>query len=275
MSLLPAFNWKDEQRNNKLASMDESDRERVLEADKAARDLLKRVEKLTTPDRAGKAPLYSVSKEELDAIVAEADDLVRNLPPTASSVVTEDIWSTHYRVRRMASGELSRRYNERVEAAMHLDNLRFDFKKPLHEIARAMDGFTAAMGELTVEELLGPSLECTERSDEDISAMTDRELEDATYVAWNQLNDLSVSITAGEQVERMAEVLPEIAKAMLAQRERDLDAKRRAEDVRARLRAEQDRRRDEAKAAADRAKLSPTDRIAELEKMVARLGERA
>lgn len=225
-----------------LDNLKKADRERVVAADRAAHALSKRLAELTPPGDSGEKPIHTVSDKELYAIVEDAEAMVKDLPSRVHVVLTAEIWNTYYAAKDTASEELGRRSKERQDAAAALDKQCAEFRGVLLAIGGGADGFNAAMAALPVAELLGAALECTERSADEISAMTDRELADAIATASSQANASSVSVAAGEQVAQIAKSLPSVAKAMQQRRASDLDAKSRAEVVRAQLDAERERR---------------------------------
>lgn len=266
------FDAREVKRQTKLAQLPTPVRRRIDTAERAARTVSERLEKLTTAKRDGTKPIETADAAELDALLSEADALVEGLN-VSDPTLTERIDAARYEVRRAVTAERNRRYKAKSDEKMRLNRMQADFARPLSVIGAGMEAFVAAMDTYSMEKLMGPNeivsgaaSEPVEATAEDVEAMTDAELDAAVSESYKQAHAaVGVASYAGE-VAKMAELLPDIAKAMAEHREKAVAAKQRAAEVHAILAAEQRRRKDEAERAAKANRRPMDDRIAELER---------
>lgn len=274
MSLYSTQNYdaREVKRQTKLAQLPAPVRRRIETAERAARILSERLEKLTTAERDGTKPIEGADVAELDALLSEADALIEGLD-VSDPMLTERIDATRYEVHRAVTAERNRRYRVKRDERMRLNGMQADFCRPLFAIGKGAEAFAAAMDAYAVEKLMGPDEivsgapgKPVEATAEDAEGMSDKELADAIDKAYSQAhNSIGVSAYADE-VAKMAELLPEVAKAMARYRGSAVAAKQHAADVHAILAAEQRRRRDDAERAAEASRRPMDDRIAELER---------
>lgn len=274
MSLFSTQNYdaREVKRQTKLAQLPAPVRRRIDTAEQAARTVSERLEKLTTAKRDGTKPIETADAAELDALLSEADALIEGLD-VSDPMLTERIDAARYEVRRTVTAERNRRYKAKSDERMRLNRMQADFCQPLFAIGKGAEAFAAAMDAYAVEKLMGPDEivsgtpgKPVEATAEDAEAMTDAELDAAVSESYRQAHAaVGVASYAGE-VAKMAELLPEVAKAMARYRDSAVAAKQHAAEVHAILAAEQCRRRDEAKRAAEASRRPMDDRIAELER---------
>lgn len=259
-------------RQMKLAQLPSPVRRRIDTAERAAHTVSERLEKLTTAKRDGTKPIETADAAELDALLSEADTLVEGLN-VSDPMLTERIEAARYEVHRAVTAERNRRYSAKNDEKMRLNRMQADFARPLSVIGTGIEAFVAAMDTYPMEKLMGPNEivsgapgKHVEATAEDAEAMTDAELDAAVSESYRQAHAaVGVASYAGE-VAKMAELLPEVAKAMARYRDSAVAAKQHAADVHAILAAEQRRRRDDAKRAAEASRRPMDDRIAELER---------
>lgn len=264
-------------RQMKLGNLTDTERKRMEDANADARALADRVGKLVKVGRGGAAPIERVDVSELDAMSDEATEISDRVA-YFEWTLREDIQNTCKWVQTVIASERNRRYKVRSDEMARLNNAQGSFQRPLIVMGNGMKEFSAAMDAYPIEALLGPNevVHGAVRppivvTAEDAAAMTDKELEGAALDAYLQAHDSIGPAAFVDEVSRMAELLPEIVKAMDSYRAKRMTEKEQARKSHAILVAEQQRRKEEAARVAAENSRPQSERIADLERQLAEL----